>query len=60
MVIIRDIQRVKEIFEVLADGVKPMTGATLPLQDSCNQVEGVRALHAALHIIEKSEVNEEK
>lgn len=43
-----DIQRAKEIIECLADGVNPMTGEVLPPDDSCNQAEVVRALHAIL------------
>ena len=43
-----DIMRAKEILEILADGVNPMTGEVLPAIDSCNQVEVVRALHAVL------------
>lgn len=43
-----DIIRAKEILEVLADGVNPMTGEVLPDTDSCNHVEVVRALHTAL------------
>lgn len=43
-----DIVRVKEILSALADGVNPLTGEILPPEDSCNQAEVVRALHAAL------------
>ena len=43
-----DIIRAKEILEMLADGVNPMTGEVLPYSDSCNQVEVVRAIHAVL------------
>lgn len=43
-----EIQRAKEILTALADGVNPLTGELLPPQDSCNQVEIVRALHTAL------------
>lgn len=43
-----DIIRAKEILSALSDGVNPLTGEVLPPEDSCNQVEVVRALHAAL------------
>ena len=43
-----DIIRAKEILEILADGVNPMTGEVLPDGDSCNQVEVVRAIHTVL------------
>ena len=43
-----DIIRAKEILTALADGVNPLTREVLPPEDSCNQVEVVRALHAAL------------
>ena len=47
-----DIIRAKEILEILADGVNPMTGEVLPGSDSCNQVEVVRAIHAVLKHID--------
>ena len=50
-----DIQRAKNILEVLADGINPITGELLPMIDSCNQVEVVRALHTVL-----KELKEEK
>ena len=43
-----NIDRAKEILELLADGVNPLTGELLPDSDSCNQVEVVRAFHTAL------------
>lgn len=43
-----DIQRAKSILEVLEDGINPVTGEILPMNDSCNQVEVVRALHTVL------------
>lgn len=46
-----DIIRAKEILEILADGVNPMTGEVLPKSDSCNQVEVVRAIHTILKFI---------
>ena len=47
-----DIIRAKEILEILADGMNPMTGEVLPDSDCCNQVEVVRALHTALKYME--------
>lgn len=46
-----DIYRAKEIIEGLADGVNPLTGEVLPLEDSCNQPDVVRALHAILSVL---------
>lgn len=46
-----DILHAKELLTILADGVNPMTGEVLPQEDSCNQVEIVRALHAVLSAI---------
>lgn len=43
-----DIQRAKELLAVLSDGVNPLTGEVLPEDDSCNQVEIVRALNTVL------------
>ena len=43
-----DITRAKEIIELLADGVNPLTGEVLSDDDCCNQVEVVRALHTVL------------
>ena len=43
-----DITRAKKILQTLADGVNPMTGEVLPAQDSCNQPDVIRALHAVL------------
>ena len=47
-----DIVKAKEILEILADGVNPLTGEVLPAHDSCNQVEVVRALHAVLKYLD--------
>lgn len=47
-----EIIRAKEILEVLADGVNPITGEILPECDSCNQAEVVRALHTVLKSLE--------
>ena len=43
-----DIARAKELLSVLADGINPLTGEVLPAEDSCNQVEIVRAIHKVL------------
>ena len=43
-----DINQAKEMLYALADGVNPVTGEILPPEDSCNQVEVVRAIHAVL------------
>lgn len=43
-----DILRAKEILKTLADGVNPITGEVLPAEDSCNQPDVIRALHAVL------------
>lgn len=55
-----DILHAKELLTILADGVNPMTGEVLPQEDSCNQVEIVRALHAVLGAISESETTEKK
>lgn len=49
-----DILRAKEILEILADGINPMTGEVLPPEDACNQADVVRALHAVLSAIPAS------
>lgn len=43
-----EINRAKELLTILADGINPVTGELLPDEDSCNQVEIVRALHAVI------------
>lgn len=43
-----DIQRAKELLTLLSDGVNPLTGEILAEDDSCNQVEIVRALNTVL------------
>jgi hypothetical protein len=48
-----DILRAKELLEVLADGVNPMTGELLARDDSCNQPEIIRALHVAVRQLEQ-------
>ena len=47
-----DIIRAKELLTMLADGVNPLTGEVLSDEDSCNQVEIVRALNVALRVLE--------
>ena len=49
-----DIERAKELLAVLADGVNPITGELLSDDDSCNQVEIVRALHTAVYTMENA------
>ena len=51
-----DIQRAKELLNILADGVNPLTGEVLPIEDSCNQVEIVRALHAVLKTLDEKAI----
>ena len=46
-----DIQRAKELLEVLADGVDPLTGEVLPDDHVCNKGEIVRALHCAVETL---------
>lgn len=43
-----DISYAKRLLETLADGVNPLTGEILAQNDSCNQVEIVRAIYALL------------
>ena len=43
-----EIGRAKELLTILADGINPITGELLPDEDSCNQVEIVRALHSVI------------
>ena len=47
-----DIQRAKELLAVLSGGVNPLTGEVLPEDDSCNQVEIVRALNTVLRYLD--------
>lgn len=49
-----DIERAKELLTVLADGINPVTGEVLSDNDSCNQVEIVRALHTAILTMENA------
>lgn len=43
-----DMARAKEIIEILADGINPITGEVLPPDDCCNQAEVIRAFHTIL------------
>ena len=43
-----EINRAKELLTILADGINPVTGELLSDEDSCNQVEIVRALHSVI------------
>ena len=52
-----DIQRAKELLAVLSDGVNPLTGEVLPEDDSCNQVEIVRALNTVLRYLDNQPPN---
>ena len=48
-----DVSHAKELLEVLADGVNPLTGEVLARDDSCNQPDIIRALHVAVKQLEK-------
>lgn len=43
-----NLEQAKRILEALADGINPVTGEILSKEDSCNQVDVVRALHIVL------------
>ena len=47
-----DIERAKELLAALSDGVNPITGEVLSEDDSCNQVEIVRALNTVLRVLD--------
>ena len=51
-----DLLRAKEILEGLADGVNPLTGEVLADEDSCNQPEVIRALHATLRALSEKKI----
>lgn len=55
-----DIQRAKELLEMLADGINPLTGEVLSYNDSCNQGEIVRALNVAVAELDKLTVKRSK
>lgn len=46
-----ELKKAAEILKMLADEVHPITGKTLPEEDSCNQPEVIRALHTVLNAI---------
>ena len=48
-----DTQRAKELLEVLADGIDPLTGEVLPDDHVCNKGEIVRALHCAVKALSR-------
>lgn len=48
-----DIQRTKELLEVLAEGIDPLTGEVLPDNHVCNKGEIVRALHCAVEALSR-------
>lgn len=50
-----DIERAKELLTTLAGGVNPLTGEVLPPDDSCNQVEIVRAINTLLRAVDNQE-----
>lgn len=50
-----DVTYAKELLELLADGVNPVTGEVLANTDSCNQPDVIRALHLAVLQLEKAE-----
>ena len=55
-----DIERARELLEVLADGVNPLTGEILSADDSCNQIEIVRALNIVLRHLNNERTKTEK
>jgi len=52
-----DIERAKSILNILADGINPVTGEVLSSEDSCNQVEVVRALNTILRTVEIQQIS---
>lgn len=55
-----EIERATKLLASLADGVNPLTGELLPDDDSCNQVEIVRAIHAVLSNIKAAKSKAKK
>ena len=47
-----------ELLKGLADGINPLTGERLSMEDSCNQPDIIRALHMAVAVMEKKAVKE--
>lgn len=52
---IMDINRAKEIIEVLAEGVDPTTGEVLPDDNVCNKGEVVRAFYSIIAELNKKQ-----
>lgn len=46
-----DIQKAKEIVQLLADGIDPVTGELLPKDSIYNEPEVIRALHTVINSI---------
>lgn len=55
-----EIDRAKELLTILADGINPITGELLPDEDSCNQVEIVRALHSVIIELDNKHKTQQK
>lgn len=55
-----DIEQAKSILNILADGINPITGEVLSPDDSCNQVEVVRALHTVLRRLDMQQMKPSK
>lgn len=55
-----DIEHAKELLLILSDGINPLTGEILPDEDSCNQVEIVRALNTVIRALDAQQTNEKK
>ena len=55
-----DIEYAKELLTVLSDGVNPLTGEVLVAEDSCNQIEIVRALNIVLRTLDRQSQKESK
>ena len=55
-----DIERAKELLLILSDGINPLTGEILPDEDSCNQVEIVRALNTVIRALDSQKDKAQK
>lgn len=55
-----DIERAKELLLILSDGINPLTGELLSDDDSCNQVEIVRALNTVIRALDSQQIKEHK
>ena len=49
-----ELKRAIDVVTTLADGVNPITGEILAENDSCNQLEVVRALNLLLHAVQST------